>query len=87
MKHHQYVVFPHAGVQPRCSHPLVLRSVIFESLTAHWFAVCSIRHHMVDSKYWLGFSVPAVDDFFGTNPTLHQWKKNQQQQQQRDSDE
>jgi hypothetical protein len=32
---------------------------------------------MVDSNYWLGFSVPAVDDVFGTNPSLHQWKKEQ----------
>jgi Fatty acid hydroxylase superfamily len=36
------------------------------------------RHHLVDHRYWLGFSLPAVDDLFGTNPTLlqvRQWKK------------
>lgn len=29
-----------------------------------------IRHHRVNDRYWLGFSVPAVDDIFGTNPSL-----------------
>jgi hypothetical protein len=27
-----------------------------------------IRHHQVNEKYWLAFSVPAIDDLFGTNP-------------------
>jgi hypothetical protein len=39
---------------------------------------------MVDSDYWLGFSVPAVDTFFGTNPTLHQWKVERRRNNQRD---
>jgi len=36
-----------------------------------------IRHHLVDSKSWLGFSLPAVDDLFGTNPTVKQVRRNQ----------
>jgi Fatty acid hydroxylase superfamily len=29
-----------------------------------------IRHHLVDSDYWLAFSVTQVDDIFGTNPNV-----------------
>mmetsp|Transcript_6250 Transcript_6250/g.10347 ORF Transcript_6250/g.10347 Transcript_6250/m.10347 type:complete len:275 (+) Transcript_6250:78-902(+) len=29
-----------------------------------------IKHHMVDNRYWFGFSLPAIDDWFGTNPSL-----------------
>merc|ERR1712151_710838 len=29
-----------------------------------------IRHHLVNEKYWLGFSVPKIDDIFGTNPSF-----------------
>jgi len=32
------------------------------------FSATSIRHHVVDSNYWLGFTFPGVDDLFGTNP-------------------
>ena len=28
------------------------------------------RHHLIDHNYWLGFSLPAVDDLFGTNPSV-----------------
>lgn len=28
------------------------------------------RHHLIDHRYWLGFSLPAVDDLFGTNPSV-----------------
>jgi len=28
------------------------------------------RHHLVDDRYWLGFSIPAIDDLFGTNPVV-----------------
>jgi hypothetical protein len=31
-----------------------------------------IKHHLVDSRYWFAFSVPAVDDLLGTNPSMHQ---------------
>jgi hypothetical protein len=36
-----------------------------------------IHHHLVDDRYWLGFSVPAIDNLFGTNPTIQQVKKEQ----------
>jgi hypothetical protein len=47
-----------------------------------------IRHHRVDSSYWLAFTVPAVDTLFGTNPEVQdvrKWQKlePQQRQQQR----
>lgn len=29
-----------------------------------------IKHHLVNDSYWFGFSVPAIDDFFGTNPPI-----------------
>jgi len=28
------------------------------------------RHHCVNQNYWFGFSVPAIDTFFGTNPSV-----------------
>jgi len=31
-----------------------------------------IRHHLVNEDYWLGFSLPLVDDVFGTNPTVQE---------------
>ncbi|KAL3802474.1 hypothetical protein ACHAW5_009733 [Stephanodiscus triporus] len=29
-----------------------------------------IRHHRLDERYWYAFSVPAMDDLFGTNPDV-----------------
>mmetsp|Transcript_21970 Transcript_21970/g.28870 ORF Transcript_21970/g.28870 Transcript_21970/m.28870 type:complete len:281 (+) Transcript_21970:127-969(+) len=29
-----------------------------------------VRHHRVNSNFWFGFSLPMVDDFFGTNPPI-----------------
>ena len=34
-----------------------------------------IRHHLVNEKYWLGFSIPEIDDLFGTNPPLEKARK------------
>ncbi len=44
-----------------------------------------VRHHLVDDRYWLGFSVPAVDDLFGTNPNVQEVQREQRKinQQQR----
>lgn len=28
-----------------------------------------VRHHLTDERYWLSFSVPAIDDIFRTNPS------------------
>ena len=29
-----------------------------------------IRHHQIDDRYWLAFSIPSIDDLFGTNPSV-----------------
>lgn len=34
-----------------------------------------IRHHNVDDRFWLAFSLPLVDDFFGTNPPIAEVRK------------
>lgn len=34
-----------------------------------------IKHHLVDSRYWFAFSLPAIDDWFGTNPPVHHIKE------------
>jgi hypothetical protein len=33
------------------------------------------RHHLVDNRYWLGFSVPAIDSLFGTNPNVQEVRR------------
>lgn len=33
-----------------------------------------IRHHRVDDSYWYAFSIPAMDDAFGTNPDIKELK-------------
>lgn len=49
--------FVHTRVRPRSS--------FFKRVREH-----HIKHHMVDSQYWFGFSIPAIDDLFGTNPPV-----------------
>ena len=29
-----------------------------------------MKHHTVDDQYWLAFTLPVVDDLFGTNPSV-----------------
>jgi len=41
-----------------------------------------IRHHRVDSDYWLAFSVRQVDDLFGTNPDVRELQQQQRKQKQ-----
>ena len=33
------------------------------------------RHHKINEKYWLAFSVPALDDLFGTNPNVKEARR------------
>ena len=33
-----------------------------------------IRHHLVDDRHWFAFSIPGMDDIFGTNPEIKQLK-------------
>lgn len=39
-----------------------------------------IRHHLVDDQYWYAFSVPAMDDVFGTNPNVRELLRSTRQQ-------
>ena len=34
-----------------------------------------IKHHLVDNRYWFAFSLPSIDDWFGTNPPIHHIKR------------
>jgi hypothetical protein len=34
-----------------------------------------IRHHLISENNWLGFSVPQIDDLFGTNPDVKEFRK------------
>jgi hypothetical protein len=34
-----------------------------------------IKHHLVDDRYWLSFTIPFVDDLFGTNPQVEDVKR------------
>mmetsp|Transcript_50756 Transcript_50756/g.51163 ORF Transcript_50756/g.51163 Transcript_50756/m.51163 type:complete len:95 (+) Transcript_50756:549-833(+) len=37
------------------------------------------KHHVLNSKYWLGFSLIQMDDLFGTNPSVAEAKKQEKQ--------
>mmetsp|Transcript_2126 Transcript_2126/g.3052 ORF Transcript_2126/g.3052 Transcript_2126/m.3052 type:complete len:278 (+) Transcript_2126:108-941(+) len=34
-----------------------------------------MKHHLVDSRYWFAFSLPMIDDAFGTNPDVRDIQK------------
>mmetsp|Transcript_6010 Transcript_6010/g.8500 ORF Transcript_6010/g.8500 Transcript_6010/m.8500 type:complete len:277 (+) Transcript_6010:147-977(+) len=34
-----------------------------------------VRHHQVNSNFWFGFSLPMIDDIFGTNPPITEARK------------
>lgn len=38
-----------------------------------------IRHHQLDHRYWLGFTYTGVDDFFGTNPSVQEVRRQRSQ--------
>lgn len=42
-----------------------------------------MRHHLVNPDYWLAFSVPSIDNIFGTNPTVAEAKKKRKFSQER----
>ena len=60
-----------AGLFYEWSHFIVHTKVRFRS-DSFWQKMKDhhIRHHRVDSSYWLAFSVRQVDDLFGTNPDV-----------------
>ena len=39
-----------------------------------------LRHHLVDNHYWFAFTLPFVDDLFGTNPTVKEVRRRRSQQ-------
>lgn len=39
-----------------------------------------IRHHCVDKRYWLGFSLPAIDTLLGTNPDVQVIRRRNKQE-------
>lgn len=39
-----------------------------------------IRHHCVDKRYWLGFSLPAIDTILGTNPDVNVIRRRNKQE-------
>jgi hypothetical protein len=64
--------FLHYIVHTRVRFP---RGSYFQRMKDH-----HARHHNIDHHYWLGFSVPAVDTLWGTNPTVAYVRRQQQQQ-------
>jgi hypothetical protein len=76
-----------AGLFYEWAHYIVHTKVRFRK-QSYWSRMKDhhIRHHLVDDRYWLGFSVPAIDDLFRTNPNVQDVKRQQkieQQQQKR----
>lgn len=64
-----------AGLCYEWAHYIVHTKVRFRS--AFWKRVRDnhVRHHRICSDYWFAFSLPAVDDLFGTNPTVQEVQK------------
>lgn len=73
-----------AGLFYEWAHFIVHTKVRFRK-QSYWSRMKDhhIRHHLVDDRYWLGFSVPAVDDLFGTNPNVQDVKRQRKMEQQR----
>ena len=47
--------------------------------SAFWsmFKTHHMRHHVVSSDYWLGFSLPFIDTIMGTNPDVRDIREEQ----------
>jgi hypothetical protein len=60
-----------AGLFYEWAHYIVHTKVRFRT-NSYWQRVKNhhVRHHMKDNNYWFGFSVPAIDTLFGTNPNV-----------------
>ena len=38
-----------------------------------------MQHHLLDNRYWLSFSIPAVDSLFGTRPSVQEVRRSQRE--------
>jgi hypothetical protein len=72
-----------AGLFYEWAHFIVHTKVRFMKQT-YWSRMKDhhIRHHLVDDRYWLGFSVPAVDYLFRTNPNVQEVQREQRKMEQ-----
>ena len=59
-----------AGMWYEWTHYLVHTKVKPRSKFAARVRDGHMKHHLVNEDYWLGFTVPFVDDLFGTNPSV-----------------
>jgi len=61
-----------AGMWYEWTHYLVHTKVRPKSKFASRVRDGHMKHHLVNEEYWLGFTVPFVDDLFGTNPSVRE---------------
>jgi len=64
-----------AGMWYEWTHYLVHTKVKPRSKLAIQVRDGHMKHHLVNHNYWLGFTVPFVDDLFGTNPSVMEARK------------
>jgi hypothetical protein len=67
-----------AGLFYEWAHFIVHTKVRFRK-QSYWSRMKDhhIRHHLVDDRYWLGFSVPTIDNLFRTNPNVQEVQREQ----------
>jgi len=61
-----------AGMWYEWTHYLVHTKVRPKSKFATRVRDGHMKHHLVNEEYWLGFTVPFVDDLLGTNPSVRE---------------
>eukprot|EP00555_Chaetoceros_dichaeta_P014855 CAMPEP_0198253818 /NCGR_PEP_ID=MMETSP1447-20131203/4198_1 /TAXON_ID=420782 /ORGANISM="Chaetoceros dichaeta, Strain CCMP1751" /LENGTH=193 /DNA_ID=CAMNT_0043939639 /DNA_START=379 /DNA_END=960 /DNA_ORIENTATION=+ len=66
-----------AGMWYEWTHYLVHTKVRPKSKFATRVRDGHMKHHLVNEEYWLGFTVPFVDDLFGTNPSVREAREEQ----------
>ena len=64
------VAYATAGLYYEWSHYIVHTKVPPPNRLARQMRDNHMRHHCVDHRYWLAFSLPLVDDWMGTNPDV-----------------
>ena len=78
------IAYSTSGLFYEWAHFIVHTKVRFRS--NFWIRVKEnhVRHHMVSDKFWFAFSMPFMDDLFGTNPSVRQVKRQQNEEKLRD---